>query len=182
MPAAGLPHETEQSPDPSEPGASVRGSCDGGQGRHGEATNCCCSVRAAIESPWSQRCSACFWRQRACSCGAPSPNQRRGELLTGADAGLVVVGSEGALQPLRQLLFPPIGTCRNRQHQSQGSNTPEPKQQLTQPPRRVELNVGSVLWSDGSRSTGPVDGRLIGQPPSVGWDHVRPERRSLISS
>ena len=63
-------------------------------------------------------------------CALPQPAQG-GELLTGADAGLVVVGSEGALQPLRQLLFPPIGTCRNRQHQSQGSNTPEPKQQLT---------------------------------------------------
>ena len=63
-------------------------------------------------------------------CALPQPAQG-GELLTGADAGLVVVGSEGALQPLRQLLFPPIGTYRNRQHQSQGSNPPEPKQQLT---------------------------------------------------
>ena len=52
------------------------------------------------------------------------------ELLTGADAGLVVIRVEGALEPLRQLLFPQVGACRNRKHQSQGSNTPEPQPQL----------------------------------------------------
>ena len=58
-------------------------------------------------------------------CSFAQPTQGC-ELLTRADAGLVVVGVEGGLEPLRQLSFPPVSTCRNRQHQSQGSNTPKP--------------------------------------------------------
>ena len=52
-------------------------------------------------------------------CSIPQPAQG-GQLLAGANAGCVVLGVEGALDPLRQLFLPPVGACCDRQHQSQG--------------------------------------------------------------
>ena len=58
-------------------------------------------------------------------CSIPQPAQG-GQLLAGANAGCVVLGVEGALDPLRQLFLPPVGACCDRQHQSQGSEAPDP--------------------------------------------------------
>ena len=66
-----------------------------------EATNCCCSARAAIGSPWSVA-GVSGGRGPVLPCSIAQPAQCC-QLLAGANAGFVILGVERVLDLLRQL-------------------------------------------------------------------------------
>ena len=134
-----------------------------------------------MRSPWSQlfgvllTTEGLFFR-----CPILQPAQGC-QLLTGANAGFVILGLEGSLELFRQLFFPP-GACCDCQHQAHGPNTPEPQQQRArscQERINEEQNLFYGLKTAVPRSCGRPCYRTV---PNFGWGHVFPERRSLISS